>query len=65
MLPTATDEDLEGVNTDADGNVLFDGTAGEDSSGSSSIFVMGQEQIRGYGMVMIFGSIFAAFAFLL
>ena len=66
--PTATDEDLEGVNTDADGNILFDGAAdegSEGSSGSSGMVAIGLEQIRGYGIVITFGSIFAVFVFLL
>ena len=68
MLPTATDDDLEGMSTDADGNILFDGTADEESKGSSGftgIIATGHEQIRGYGLVITFGSIFAVFAFLL
>ena len=69
MSPTATSDEREGASTDAEGNVLFTGMAGEEISGSPSgsrnAFVRGVKHYWGYGAVVAWGSIFAAFAFLL
>lgn len=68
MSPTATSDDLEGARTDAEGNVLFTGMAGEESSGSSDLkyaLVRGFKQFRSCGAFVAWGSIFAAFTFLL
>ena len=68
MSPTATGDDLEGASTDAEGNILYTGMAGEENSGSSrskDAFLTVIKQYRGYGIIVTWGSIFAAFAFLL